>query len=265
VPPIELTGVQRTLLIPLYARALDYRSPRPILNDRTSDELVRRIDFDFTTLGVVHGNALLAVRARQLDAWTREYLDRQPTATVVNLGCGLDTRYDRVRPPATVRWFDVDFPEVIDFRRQFFPEGQEHRTIATSLTAPGWLDAVDRDRPGIAIADGVLEYLAPTDVADLLRRVVGHFREGEVAFDVMGQRMVRSANRRLSTTVGGELRWGVDDLRTVDAIDPRLRRTATTSIFTTPFTPAKFRALYVAFALSPGFRRTIRLLRYAFP
>ena len=40
-----------------------------------------------------------------------------PDATVLHVGCGMDSRVFRVDPPATVQWFDVDYPDVIELRR----------------------------------------------------------------------------------------------------------------------------------------------------
>jgi len=34
----------------------------------------------------------------------------------------MDSRVFRVDPPASVQWFDVDYPDVIDLRRSLFPE-----------------------------------------------------------------------------------------------------------------------------------------------
>jgi O-methyltransferase involved in polyketide biosynthesis len=261
----ELTGAQRTLLIPLYARALDYRSKRSILHDRRADEIVRSIDFDFSTLGVSGGRALLPARSRQLDEWAREFLAGHPDALVLNLGCGLDSRYFRLGPSPTALWVDVDFPEVIEFRRNFYAEAPGYRMLATPLTAPDWLETLPGDRPVLAIADGVLEYLAEPDIATLFHRLVAHFGRGELAFDVMSLRLIRSRSFRLREATGGSLRWGVDDLGSVDAIEPRLRRTAARSIFATPYSPLGFRLVYVLLYPSRRVRQAIRLLRYDFP
>jgi O-methyltransferase involved in polyketide biosynthesis len=43
----ELTPVEQTALVTQYARALDSRSPRPILGDTVADEIVAKIDYDF--------------------------------------------------------------------------------------------------------------------------------------------------------------------------------------------------------------------------
>jgi O-methyltransferase involved in polyketide biosynthesis len=76
----------------------------------------------------------MALRAEQLDLWTADFLARHPDATVLQVGCGLDSRMLRVVPPADVRWFDVDVPE----------------------TDPGWLEEMPADRPVLMIAEGLL-------------------------------------------------------------------------------------------------------------
>jgi O-methyltransferase involved in polyketide biosynthesis len=45
---IQLAEEKETLLITLYAKAQDYRSPHSILNDRAADEVVRSLDYDFS-------------------------------------------------------------------------------------------------------------------------------------------------------------------------------------------------------------------------
>ena len=74
---MRLQGSQQTLLITLYAKALDNRSPRPLLGDELADEVVRRIDADFARFRL-RGSQIagLALRAKILDDWTREWLAR---------------------------------------------------------------------------------------------------------------------------------------------------------------------------------------------
>jgi O-methyltransferase involved in polyketide biosynthesis len=40
---------------------------------------------------------------------------------VLHLACGLDTRIFRINPPETVRWVDVDYPDIIALRRALLP------------------------------------------------------------------------------------------------------------------------------------------------
>ena len=73
------------------------KSKNPILSDKFADEVVRRIDFDFEKLKSPKGNSIsLPIRAKHLDNWTRKILATNPESTVLNLGCGLDSRVFRV-------------------------------------------------------------------------------------------------------------------------------------------------------------------------
>src|SRR5262249_36525489 len=117
---VRLSGAQETLLITLYAKAMDNRSKNPILHDTKADEMVRLIDYDFSKMNSFGNDNLIVVRAKQYDDWIQEFLARNPNCVVLNLGCGLDTRVTRINPPSTVNWFDVDFPEVIQMRKNFY-------------------------------------------------------------------------------------------------------------------------------------------------
>ena len=165
---LHLTGEKETLLITLYAKALDSRSKHSILGDRKADEMVNMIDYDFESLrGFGNGNVMV-VRARQLDEWVREFLRSNPDAVVLNLGCGLDTRVTRIRPPPRVSWFDMDYPEVIAERRRFYSDAEGYRMLESSVTEQSWLEKVPAGRPAMIVAEGVLEYLTEEKVGSLL-------------------------------------------------------------------------------------------------
>src|SRR6059036_725881 len=111
---ITLTGAPETMLATLYARAIDSRTANPVLNDRAAAEAVERIDYDFSKTGIDPATAIsVALRGKLLDDWTRDFLTHHPEATVLHLACGLDTRAQRMATWASVRWVDVDFPDVI--------------------------------------------------------------------------------------------------------------------------------------------------------
>src|SRR5208337_5039958 len=92
---VNLTKEQETLLGTLYGRALDSQSKNPILNDTAAGGIVDRIDFDFRKLKVQKDDILnIVIRAKQLDLWTKAFLANHSEATVLHLGCGLDSRVD---------------------------------------------------------------------------------------------------------------------------------------------------------------------------
>jgi O-methyltransferase involved in polyketide biosynthesis len=211
---VVLTGAPETMLATLYGRALDSRSPRSILRDVAAAEAVSRIDYDFRRTGMNASSAAgVAMRAKQLDDWTADFLDRTPSATVLHLACGLDTRVFRLSPSGGVRWVDVDLPEVVALRSRLLPvpEG-DYRLVGASVTEDAWLDAVPVDRPVVAVFEGLSMYLRESEVRGLVERIVGRFPGGELLFDVYGTFGIRI--QKLVPAVrnsGATLHWGLDD------------------------------------------------------
>lgn len=261
---VHLSGTQETLLIPLYARALDSRSSHPILGDKQADQIVRMIDYDFEKVRGFGDQNVLVVRAKHLDEWTKEFLSSNPDAVVLNLGCGLDSRASRIGPPPGVDWFDVDYQDVISERQKFYSNHDGYQMVASSLTEATWLQHVPRDRPAIIIADGVLEYLAEDDVRTLFNRLTGLFPRGQLAFDVMSSYAMNSRRSDLKAKTGAEFKWAVDDVRAVSGLDHNLNLVSNLSLFRSKYLPPRYRLFFRAISFNRRVADMIRLLRYDF-
>ncbi|WP_246154892.1 class I SAM-dependent methyltransferase [Saccharopolyspora hirsuta] len=265
---VELTGAQATMLATVYLRALDNRSDHPMLGDRWADEAVQRIDFDFSKFKMSSRNAAsVAMRANVIDGWTREAL--QPGMTVLHLGCGLDSRFERVAPPEGVDWYDVDQPDVIDLRDKLFPASPHRRTIGSSVTAPDLLDEIPGDQPVLVIAEGLVMYLSEEDGLALLRRITHHFPSGELIFDAFSTLGVRLSNRFNPAVVhaGARLHWGIDNPKDLETSVPGLKLVTEWSFTDAPELdryPAPMRAALRASGHITAIRRMGRMLRYRF-
>ncbi|MFI6317884.1 class I SAM-dependent methyltransferase [Nonomuraea sp. NPDC050556] len=218
---IVVTGltddVSWTLFGTLYLRAWESRSERSILRDHYAAEAVEKLDYDFAA---VHRRVrpssnqyLVALRATRFDEWARAFLEGHPAATVLHLGCGLDSRALRLEPPPGVRWYDVDMPEVIALRAQLYPASGDYHLIGTSVTDQDWLDQIPADRPVLVVAEGLLPYLPEAEVMALLRRLTERFPSGEMIFDVSAPWLARLIK---------VFRWGVRDGRVFEQWNPRL-------------------------------------------
>jgi O-methyltransferase involved in polyketide biosynthesis len=138
---IHLIREKQTLLATLYARALESRSQHPILVDRWAEVLVNRIDYDFPKLGIGRNDAAaIAIRARQLDEWTTEFLAQHREALVLHLGCGLDARMHRIDPTSGVLWYDLDYPDVIELRQRLLAPRVGCMMIGSSVTDSGMVE-----------------------------------------------------------------------------------------------------------------------------
>jgi O-methyltransferase involved in polyketide biosynthesis len=262
---VDATGlsdeVTWTLLGTLYLRAWESRAERSILRDHWAAEAVDRIDYDFAKLKKrlrpESNQFLVALRASQLDEWSAAFLARHPDATVLQLGCGLDSRMLRLDPPAPARWFDVDLPKVIEIRRRIYAEHDRYQMIGASVTDLDWLDKVPADRPMLITAEGLLMYLAEDEVRGLLQRLTDHFGSGELIFDGVAPWLTRLV---------GHAHWGIRNGREIERWNPRLRCVEQLP-FTTHYAKIpirRYRALYRLGNAIPGWRNMFREYRFTF-
>ncbi|MFD2474764.1 class I SAM-dependent methyltransferase [Amycolatopsis silviterrae] len=230
-PPVELGEVQETLLIPLYGRALDAKKRHPVLGDAKAAELVERIDYDFAKF---RGPALSGsvLRSAIFDGWVRRFLSAHPAGTVVELGTGLNTRAQRLGTDR-MHWFDLDLPDTVAMRRQFFPDSDRVTTISASVLDPEWLDQVaDTAGPHFFVSEAVLLYLAEDQVREVVRRLADRFPGSGFAFDTGGRAMLRNQDRNpVFKTLTARMRWECDDPRRLEEWGLRLEESRT---FATP-------------------------------
>ena len=257
------------MLTTLYCKALDADRARPILGDRFAKEAVDRIDYDWSQLRVAdRWTPLVTVRTAQFDIWASQFLAVHPQATVVHLGCGLDSRVFRLDPGPGVEWYDIDYPAVIALREEIFPTRPRYDLIAASATDASWLDQIATDRPVLLLAEGISMYLTEHDGVALLQHVVDRFRSGELQIDFYNWLTIRSQKtHRLQRQSGSTLYWAVNG--PADILDqiPGVRLlTAVTFFDATTFgrTSAAFRLARRLVRAVPPLRRTLQYHRYAF-
>jgi O-methyltransferase involved in polyketide biosynthesis len=220
------TPLEDSLWLTLCARAVDHRSPHPILGDATADRIVRTLDYDDGQLHMDTNLILnVALRARKLDQVAAEFLARHPDAVGLDLGAGLDTRFERLAPPAGVDWYDVDFPAVVAARQRLIPEHPNAHVIGADVRDPGWLDAVPSDRPAVIVADGLMGFLTQDEMVSLLNRLVGHFPSGELAFNNYTRFAIWVARHARGTkSVADLVRFpGMDDPHQPERWNPKLQ------------------------------------------
>ena len=219
---VSLTPEQETLLITLYAKA---QPDNPLLFDPKAQDILSQVDYDFARLDVPYKTVVLVCqRAKKMDSVTRDFLHEHPGGVVLQLGCGLDSRFLRV-DDGRVLWYDLDMPPVVELRRQFFTESGRYHMIAASVTDLEWSDRVAaRGRPVLVVAEGLLMYLDEADVRRLVLRLHETFPGCRLIADVFSRRTARSAaNHPSLRRTGATLGWGADDPRELEAWAPGIR------------------------------------------
>ncbi len=180
----QLGGVARTLLVPLACRALESIRPDAILQDPEAVRVYEALGAHPSFLmGMGKADQFMtAMRARQFDRTAREFVRRNPGSTVVDLGCGLDTRFQRLND-GSVSWLGVDLPEVIELRRKYLADGSRCHTVGQSMLDTSWLEAVPPRADVIFLAEGVFPYFSTAQVRPMIRAMADRHPSGELLFD----------------------------------------------------------------------------------
>ena len=58
------------------------------------------------------------IRTYIIDRFINDLISSHRVDTVLNLGAGLDSRAYRLNLPSSLRWIEVDFPKVIDYKKE---------------------------------------------------------------------------------------------------------------------------------------------------
>ena len=211
----DLTGVSKTMLLTLHARAEHTLSDRPRFTDPAAVELVSRLDYDFT---MARQDRLMAdgvvLRTLTLDPLVAGYLATHPGCTVVNIACGLDTRFQRL-DDGRVTWFDLDLPDVIALRRRLLEDGERHRTIAMSALDPAWPDQLGEGETSgkvgndvLVIVEGLSMYLEQDEVRSLMDIIAARLPGATVLIEVMPRLFQKYGRERSVEDAGARYTYG---------------------------------------------------------
>lgn len=231
---LDLSPVEETLLVPLWARAVESRATDPILRDTLSDAIHAQLDFDFSCLGEAQASQVgCCVRAELLDRWVAAFLRDHPGATVVELGCGLGSRFERV-DDGRVQWFDLDLPDVIALRGHFFRDTPRRRSLSACATSAEWMDEVRAESAGpwLFVTEGMLPYLDAAQVRALFAQLATRFPGAHVIFDAMTPLVLRHQRRHDAMRhFRARFTWSVRDASEIEAWDARFRLLETRRLY----------------------------------
>jgi methyltransferase (TIGR00027 family) len=112
----KIGRVSQTSLVMAYARYRERERDNPLVDDPYAGLFLSAKAKAW--LSKFHWPAGATVRTWLIDRLLQAAMEKIQPDLVVNLGCGLDCRAYRLDLPPNLRWWDVDFPEVMDFRKK---------------------------------------------------------------------------------------------------------------------------------------------------
>ena len=234
----SLTGIPITALFPLYGRAKETKEINPLFQDPNAVKIVEQIDFDFSiyeNMSAARKKEMLtgiAVRTRILDDYTKDFIDEYPDGLIVNIGCGLDTRFFRL-DNGKINWIDVDLPEMINLRKKLFEKTERNKMLATSVLEQNWLNEIlfEKDKMVLIIVEGTLMYFEEKEVKKLFNQLIEKFPKAILCFEVMGSKLQGKVHPSVAVLgIDVKCPWGIEDIESIEAWNAKIKLIKATSL-----------------------------------
>jgi O-methyltransferase involved in polyketide biosynthesis len=224
---VELGNVQKTLFMPVWARAVESTKDKPVLIDKTAVDIIESVDFDFTPMSEnipeISQISWIA-RCLRFDLIAGEFIRKHPGGTIVNIGCGLDTSYERINNNS-ILWYDLDLPDVIELRKKFLNETENRKYVSSSFLDTAWFDKIIINDTVLFISTGVFVYFEETEIKDFIIKVADNFNNSEMFFDVTSPKGVEIANQVIQKSgldSRSFFKWGLADKSNITSWDKRI-------------------------------------------
>lgn len=220
---ISLQGVPETMLQTLYARASYSEKPNHKFYDSKSIEIVSQMDYDFSRAkrDAAMSNGVIA-RTILLDRMVSDFIKEHPNAVVVNIACGLDTRFYRV-DNGKIRWYNLDLPETIAVRSRFLEESGRVSVIAKSAMDESWTSEIEKQKgKALVLIEGLVMYLTEADVRQILSIIDRHFECVEIIMETMNPFVMKHMKEKSIEATKAKFTWGLKSGKNLKSIAPNL-------------------------------------------
>jgi O-methyltransferase involved in polyketide biosynthesis len=226
----NLSGVPETLLVPLWARAVEMKHSNPIVKDDKALEIMEQINYDFGKLDEDDKNwptqVSVVVRTGLLDKAVKVFMDKNPDGFILNIGCGLDTRFYRL-DNGSIQWYDLDLPESLQIRKQFFEETDRYKMIPKSVFDYSWINEINVNKPVLIIIEGTLMYFTEREVEELMNKLVISFKSAEMLIEITTPPMVKQSKEEdiinKQYQINATLKWGVQNGKELEKFNNHIK------------------------------------------
>ncbi|TLD80813.1 class I SAM-dependent methyltransferase [Helicobacter sp. MIT 05-5293] len=177
---LNINNVSETLLIPLYFRACEEKRANEgksaILRDSFAQGLIDAIPYDYSKLDSGKLSRVgCCVRAAYFDRKVAEFITKNDHAVVICGGCGLDTRYERLKSQnlphfENATFYEIDLPEVIALRKSLLSESSKDVYLGASLLEKECFLEIKQkhaNAPIIVVIEGVMMYFDNEEITKI--------------------------------------------------------------------------------------------------
>ena len=213
-----LDGVQETMLIPLAIKANETQRQNARIQDFKAVEIVKKLDVDLSKYDKFISHEGVVARTILFDKAMKHYVEEYPKAVCISIGCGFDARFSRV-DNGEIIWYDLDLPDVIAARKQFFAEQERVNLIAKSALDSTWPKEVEKRETTIILIEGMLMYLKEEEVKKLLGIIKDNFHDVIILAELMPTQSSKiSKYHDTVKNTNATFKWGVKSGKDVEKL-----------------------------------------------
>lgn len=207
---MKLNNESKTLFIPLLGKARMSKE-NIFLKDPKAEEIISKINYYFNSLKQSKWLSMyMSLRAYLIDELCNKYIENHQNATIVHLGCGLDSRCLRVNQNYNT-WYDIDYENVIEIRKKYFEEDSKYKMIGSSILDFKWLDKVKNNQNVIVIAEGLTMYLKEEEIKELITKLNKKFKFVHLIFDAYSKKGVKMSKiKNPVNQMEAKIKYGID-------------------------------------------------------
>ena len=194
---LGLTNIESTLLLPLKGRVFATKNFPYVLKDEIAVSIASKLPEKYMDTKKDSEYTLLqqAVRSLNMNVYVKTFLAKYPNAVIINLGCGLDTLFNRC-DNGTSKWYEIDLKEVTDLRRKLIGETERDRILTYSMFEYDWMKEIkdNNEGPFLVVASDVFQYFPQNIIVDLLKNIKNLGRV-EILFDAVSMKGMKDTQK----------------------------------------------------------------------
>lgn len=205
---MNLNNESKTLFIPLFGKAIMSKN-NLFLKDSKAEEIISKIDYNFKQSKWL--SMYMSLRALIIDDLCNDYISRYSDIIIIHLGCGLDSRYLRVNQNYKF-WYDIDYKEVIDIRKNYYKDSDNYKMISTSILENEWIDEIKNAENILIVAEGLTMYLSESEIKDLIYRINQKLDNVYFIFDAYSKKGVKYSKIKNSVNkMKAKIKYGINN------------------------------------------------------
>jgi O-methyltransferase involved in polyketide biosynthesis len=209
---MNLSQVSRTAILLLICRAVEAEKNKSVFNDPMAVLCLERlisiasgedkrwiIRKKRMYAGIQNRDAKAGVRRLMaFDNAANRFIAGNPNCTVINLACGFDTRFWRIKNEKC-KYIELDLPEVIDLKKEILKDQPGYETIGCSVSDTAWIDKVTiHGNTGfLMLAEGLFPWIPQQDAERIFKEIGERFYRSQLVLDMVPEKYTQGIWKKL--------------------------------------------------------------------